>query len=389
MEARYSVGVSNSLPGRLPIGELSRGYGVPNPGIRILGASGQSMLGKDPGNPHGEWFNGMQDESLRHASTAPQTQQLTTTVLHSVNGNPKIKQLYDEGVLAWIYGHIQSDSYLLPGGALQYPHDDRDYTPETRIVFGNRTVVNAYNLVRMQDEFQRAIPDPEEQGPMVGAWPVNVFRIAWPLAVETLLEPRRPYAHVTLAVGDSAQVKVCQTMEDTSLNAKRLFTGLPTISDADRFARRSLFSKLIPNGYGRYPPGTRLFAVLAAYTWHAGDGSQVQLETHVFADLTKDEITVLGTLVSQEPSALPEAVASRCRRENIDIATVPSCQVISPVVYIGTSTVSHHLNSGSAAIFTALRPMTLPTEEDSGIRDAAVLSVARRFIADQKLKVAL
>lgn len=360
------------------------------------------MVNKYPGNSHGEWLFGTQDEALSHPGIAAVTQQLAAIVEFGTDVPSGQKKLYHEGELGWLFGHADPKSLFLPGGASQYPRDMRyhqlgDYKPETRVVFGSRTVVSAYNLMHIQQELYDQYGD-LDLGPEVGrlshpevvpGWRTNVFRVAWPAAVELLLDPDRPMHHITLAVGDSNQIKVPETREDGNRNAKRLFSNATFDVDPHlKRAARVIWSKMVPNGRAVLPVGTRLFSVLAAYKLRSPDSDhKVQLETHVFADLTKDEIAVLSQLVAEPATYLaapqvgrpprPDGLLLQVEREGFTSRSYPTCQVVSAVQYLGVLTVPHRYMSGSGTLFAALEPTSLKTATLAAA-DAAKLRISAK-----------
>lgn len=365
-----------TLPGVLPTGELSKGYGILNPGVQTLGAVGKALVNKYPGNTHGEWLVGTQDEALTHPGISAITQQLSTIVEFGDDVTRGRDKLYVEGELAWLYGFVDPTSIFSPGGALQYPRDMRDFKPESELVFGTRTVVDAYKLLLMQQRFldNHVLTNADgsdrhdwdrDCGERVGSWFPQVFRKAWPLAEENVLDPEVVCHHITLAVGDSNQVRVPQDREDGNRNAKRLFNVVDAKTPAEERrakALRVIWSKMLPNGRSVIPVGAKLFSVLAAYQVRSpGNERQIQLETHLFVDLTPTEIAVLSRLVatpSQRIDRARDRLGVQIDREGFhpSIDAFPTCQVISPVQYLGVITVAHYYGGGAGTVFVALEP---------------------------------
>jgi hypothetical protein len=326
-----------TLPGPLPLGTIRQGNELLNPGLHTIG--GKDSLPDGYGKWHGEWLQGLQDEELSHPGIAAVTHQVAAFIELGIE-QPNKSILYVEGELGWLFGHPNEHTLYGPSGSANYPRDMRETEPDTFLVFGRRTVVHVAKLIGFRDELEHKYGDvdPEERVGSSG-WNPHVFRAAYPVASETIVDCSIPFRHTTLAVGDSSQVAVPVTRELGSMNASRLFLGHSSGSAETMAAARVVWTKMIPNGRTVLPPATRVYAILAGYKSRSGD-ERVLLETHVFADLTRADIDFLSRLVSTDEAGPFE------------------CQVLSNVMYLGLTTVAHYL--GNSTIMVALEPTMCP-----------------------------
>lgn len=346
----------STVPGVLPVNSLARPGELVNPGIHNLPRGVPSF--PEFGQIHGEWLDGIQDEALSHPSIQAIAHQFSVAPELGITDKPKV--LRTEGEIGWLYGYYPPSRYMIEVSSAysHYPLSFKEEMAESAIVFGNNMIIEGRTLETMKRVYERTNNDKFTKGQLktLGYWYPNIFRIGYPTATETILFRGKRVDQVVLAIGDSAQVAVPTSLETGNRYAARLFDSTGDSQELQD-EKKLLWSAMIPNGRAVLPPGTRLYAVLAAYYLGSHEGMYA-LETHVFADLTDRQIDLLSQLMpprNRVPMSRPTAqhIYPGVREDQYySIHT----QVISPVVYLGVSTVGHI--RGNQTIMTSLTPVT-------------------------------